>query len=122
MQIAHTKNLIVSQQIAVDLLGRDVGECLPTALRYQVLLEVGSGTVQKALRDLESVGAVRTRARGHQGTSILELRVDKLWALAGLGPITGVMPLSNSAELAGLATRLRSEFESLRINTSSSTL
>ncbi len=115
MQIVPTKNLIVSQRIAADLLGRNVGERLPTTLRYQELLEVGSGTVQKALRDLESVGAVQTRARGHQGTYILELCVDKLWAIAGLGPVTGVMPLPNSAEWAGLATGLRSEFEKLGI-------
>jgi len=115
MQIVPTKNLIVSQRIAADLLGRNVGERLPTTLRYQELLEVGSGTVQKALRDLESVGAVQTRARGHQGTYILELCMDKLWAIAGLGSVTGVMPLPNSAEWAGLATGLRSEFEKLRI-------
>ena len=115
MQIAPKKNFKASQQIAADLLGRDVGQRLPTTVRYQELLEVGSGTVQKALRDLESVGAVRTRARGHQGTYILELRVDKLWVLAGLGPVTGVMPLPNSAEWAGLATGLRAEFERLRI-------
>lgn len=115
MQIAPTKNITVSQRIATDLLGRKVGERLPTALRYQGLLEVGSGTVHKALRDLESAGAVRTRARGHQGTYILELRVDKLWAIAGLGSMTGVMPLPNSAEWAGLATGLRSEFERLGI-------
>ncbi len=115
MQIAPKKNFKASQQIAADLLGRDVGQRLPTTVRYQELLEVGSGTVQKALRDLESVGAVRTRAQGHQGTYILELRVDKLWVLAGLGPVTGVMPLPNSAEWAGLATGLRSEFEKLGI-------
>jgi hypothetical protein len=102
---------MASQRIASDLLGRSVGERLPTALRYQELLEVGSGTVQKALRDLENVGAVQTQARGHQGTYILELCMDKLWAIAGLEPVTGVMPLPNSAEWAGLATGLRSEFE-----------
>jgi hypothetical protein len=106
---------MASQRIASDLLVRNVGERLPTALRYQELLEVGSGTVQKALRDLENVGAVQTQARGHQGTFILELRMDKLWAIAGLGSVTGVMPLPNSTEWAGLATGLRSEFEKLGV-------
>ena len=71
--------------------------------------------MQKALKELASVGAVRTRARGHQGTHIVELRTDKLWAIAGLGPVTGVMPLPNSTEWAGLATGLRSEFGRLGI-------
>ena len=115
MQIAPSKNLLAAQRIAADLLGRGVGERAPTALRYQELLGVGSGTVQKALKDLESVGAVRTRARGHQGTYIVDLHADKLWAIAGLGPVTGVMPLPNSTEWAGLATGLRSEFERLGI-------
>jgi hypothetical protein len=115
VRITPSKNALASQRIAADLLGRNVGERLPTALRYQELLGVGSGTVQKALKELASVGAVRTRARGHQGTYIVEVRVDKLWAIAGLGPVTGVMPLPNSTEWAGLATGLRSEFGRLGI-------
>lgn len=115
MRIAPSKNALASRQIAADLLGRSEGERLPTALRYQELLGVGSGTVQKALKELASVGAVRTRARGHQGTYIVELLADKLWAIAGLGPVTGVMPLPNSTEWAGLATGLRSEFRRLGI-------
>ncbi len=115
MRITPSKNALASQRIAADLLGRNAGERLPTALRYQELLGVGSGTVQKALKELASVGAVRTRARGHQGTYIVELRADKLWAIAGLGPVTGVMPLPNSTEWAGLATGLRSEFGRLGI-------
>jgi hypothetical protein len=115
VRISPSKNELAAQRIAVDLLGRGEGERLPAALRYQELLGVGSGTVQKALKDLASVGAVRTRARGHRGTYIVELRTDKLWAIAGLGPVTGVMPLPNSTEWAGLATGLRSEFERLGI-------
>lgn len=115
MRITPSKNALACQRIAADLLGRSAGERLPTALKYQELFGVGSGTVQRALKELASVGAVRTRARGHQGTYIVELRVDKLWAIAGLGPVTGVMPLPNSTEWAGLATGLRSEFGRLGI-------
>lgn len=115
MRIAPSKNALTSQRIAADLLGRSVGERLPTALWYQKLLGVGSGTVQRALKDLASTGAVTTQARGHRGTYIVELRTDKLWALADLGPVTGVMPLPNSTEWAGLATALRSEFGRLGI-------
>jgi hypothetical protein len=115
LRIVPSKNALASQRIATDLLGRAPGERLPTALQYQEQLGVGSGTVQKALRELADLGAVRTQARGHQGTYVVELRVDRLWAIAGLGPMTGVMPLPNSAEWAGLATGLRSEFGRLGI-------
>ena len=63
MQIAPSKNLLAAQRIAADLLGRGVGERAPTALRYQELLGVGSGTVQKALKDLEEPRQVRCRLR-----------------------------------------------------------
>lgn len=101
--------------LARDILGRAVGDRLPTSLQWQDLLGVGSGTVQKALRVLESAGAVTLRARGHQGRFIVKRHVGRLWAIGGLGHVTGALPLPDSPEGSGLATGLRDQFDGLGI-------
>lgn len=115
LDISFSKNQRTVQLLARDVLQREVGERLPTSLQYQEILGVGSGTVQKGLRVLESAGAIKLRARGAQGTFLLERRVGPLWAIAGLGHVTGTAPLPDSGESAGLASGLRNEFDELGI-------
>jgi hypothetical protein len=110
-----SRNLIAVQLLAKDLLTRVQGERVPTALQYQQLTGVGSGTVQKALRTLQSSGAVSLRARGHAGTLLVRMNLPKLWALAALGAPTGVLPIPTSPELMGLAQALRLELRRLGI-------
>lgn len=101
--------------LARDILGRIVGDRLPTSLQWQELLGVGSGTVQKAMRVLEGADAVTFRARGHQGRFIVKRHVGRLWAIGGLGHVTGALPLPESPEGSGLATGLRDQFDALGI-------
>jgi hypothetical protein len=115
MTIAGSSNQRAVQMLARDILGRAVGDRLPTSLQWQDLLGVGSGTVQKALRVLESAGAVTLRARGHQGRFIVKRHVGRLWAIGGLGHVTGALPLPDSPEGSGLATGLRDQFDGLGI-------
>ena len=103
------------QLAARDLLTRGQGDRIPTALQYQQLTGVGSGTVQKALRTLQSTGAVRLRSRGHAGTILVQMDLPKLWALAALGAPTAVLPVPTSPELMGLARGLRLELRRLGI-------
>jgi hypothetical protein len=114
-EIAYSRNQVAVRLLARDILCREVGERLPTALQYQELIEVGSGTVQKALRVLQSAGAVALRARGHQGTFIVERHVGPLWAIAGLGAAIGVLPLTDCTEGWGLAAGLREQFDALGV-------
>ena len=66
--VGVSRNLMTVQLVARDLLTRGPGDRIPTALQYQHLTGVGSGTVQKALRTLQSTGAVSLRSRGrHPG-------------------------------------------------------
>lgn len=113
--IAYSRNQIAVRLLARDIVCREVGQRLPTALQYQELIEVGSGTVQKALRVLQNAGAVALRARGHQGTFIVERNVGPLWAIAGLGAAIGVLPLTDCTEGWGLAAGLREQFDALGI-------
>lgn len=115
MEVGVSKNLVAVQLVARDLLTRVRGERIPTALQYQQLIGVGSGTVQKALRTLESTGAVSLRSRGHVGTILVSVDLPKLWALAALGAPTAVLPVPTSPELMGLARALRLELRRLGI-------
>ena len=115
LDVALSSNQRAVQMLARDVLGRVVGDRLPTSLQWQELLGVGSGTVQKGLRVLESAGAVTLRARGHQGTYIVNRHVGRLWAIGGLGHVTGALPLPDSPEGSGLAAGLRAQFDGLGI-------
>lgn len=103
------------QLVARDLLTCGQGDRIPTALQYQQLTGVGSGTVQKALRTLQSTGAVSLRSRGHAGTILVQTDLPKLWALAALGAPTAVLPVPMSPEQMGLARGLRLELRRLGI-------
>ena len=115
VDVALSSNQRAVQVLARDVLGHVVGDRLPTSLQWQELLGVGSGTVQKGLRVLESAGAVTLRARGHQGTFIVARHVGRLWAIGGLGHVTGALPLPGSPEGSGLAAGLRAQFGGLGI-------
>ena len=114
-ELGVSKNLLAIQLVSRDLLTRVQGERIPTALQYQHLTGVGSGTVQKALRTLQSVGAVDLQSRGHTGTYLLNVELPKLWAMAAIGAPTAVLPIPTSPELMGLARALRLEFRRLGI-------
>jgi hypothetical protein len=114
-EVGMSKNLMAVQLVARDLLTRMQGERIPTALQYQQLTGVGSGTVQKALRTLQGTGAVSLRSRGHAGTLLVRMDLPKLWALAALGAPTAVLPVPTSPELMGLARALRLELKRLGI-------
>jgi hypothetical protein len=115
IELGGSKNLRVIQLVARDLLIRVEGERIPTALHYQRLTGAGSGTVQKALRTLQSAGAVTLQSRGHTGTYLMEVDLPKLWALATIGAPTAVLPVPSSLELMGLARALRMELRRLGI-------
>lgn len=112
---AFSRNQVAVQLLARDILCREIGERMNTSIQYQELTEVGSGTVQKALRLLENAGAVSLQARGHQGTFVVDRHVGLLWAIAGLGAVTGVLPLTDCTEGWGLAAGLREQFDGLGI-------
>lgn len=93
-------------ELARDIIRLGVGGRLPTALQYQERLDVGSGTVQKALRQLQQAGAVRLRARGHRGTFVSELDLGVLWRMAELDPLHVLFPPAGPVEGTGLAAGL----------------
>lgn len=73
--------------ITLGLSGR-----LPTTSWFQEVLEIGSGTVQKALQELKKSGAVTLVSRGHQGTFVVSWNFPLLWSAARIPPVHMLLP------------------------------
>ncbi|WP_238988876.1 GntR family transcriptional regulator YhfZ [Calorimonas adulescens] len=106
-----TKNGIAVLRLARELISLRPGQRIETVGDYADKLDLGRGTIQSALKYLEDSGAVKLDARGHLGTYIESIEYKKLWEVAGLRSITGVMPLPYSRRYEGLATGLYKTFE-----------
>jgi hypothetical protein len=100
------KNGLICREIARDVIGLEPGTRIRTTSEYARLLRAGQGTVQKAFKTLEDMGAVEIETRGHRGTYLNRKDLGRLWAISGLGTVTGMMPLPDSGEFEGIATAL----------------
>ncbi|MTH45275.1 YhfZ family protein [Intestinirhabdus alba] len=87
--------------ITLGLSGR-----LPTTSWFQEVLEIGSGTVQKALQELKKSGAVTLVSRGHQGTFVVAWNFALLWSAARIPPVHMLLPPRGSLEATQVASAL----------------
>lgn len=101
--------------IALALLGLSTGATLPRTLDLARSARVGNGTVQGALESLEADGAITTSAHGSLGRRLIASDAASLWKHSGRGALTGVLPLPESREFAGLATGISAESDSAGI-------
>lgn len=97
------------RKLAEEIIWREPGEQVPTVAELARKFDVGHGTVQRALRTLEGMGAVRLEARGHLGTYILEKDMRRLWEAAGTAVLLGGLPLPVKARVRTLAELLQGE-------------
>lgn len=101
------------ESVANDVLSRQSGDQIKTMAEYQRDVGVGSGTVQKALIFLESVGAVSLSRHGHQGTRIVELDRRALWRFTGRGQVRIVSTLPGAIDAFGLNKGLEKHFSAV---------
>jgi hypothetical protein len=94
------------EAIARDVIRLGISGRLPTTLQYQERLGIGSGTVQRALRELQGEGAMSVVSKGHQGTFITALDGPKLWRAAGLQPVHLLLPPYGPPESRRVARNL----------------
>lgn len=92
--------------LANAALSLPLGAQVPTTTELARLAGTGAGTVQAALRTLELSGAIRTSSHGSSGRRLTAKVLPDLWAASGRGVLTGVLPLPDTREFAGLATGL----------------
>jgi len=110
-----SKNGEVTMGLAREFIGYNVGDRIKTIEEYADNFGTGRGTIQSAIKFLRDEGAINLESRGHLGTFILSMDYKKLWNIADLGTIVGVMPLPYSKRYEGLATGLYKAFEDAHI-------
>lgn len=106
-----SKSETARRGVAEAYLAPDVRERVPTTPALADQLGVSLGTVHAAITGLEHDGLITTTARGPKGRWLVERDVLGLWDASGRGAPTGVLPLPESGEMAGLATALKSASE-----------
>lgn len=95
--------------VAYALLGVPAGGRIPRTLDLASRAQVGNGTIQAALSSLESEGAIVTSAHGASGRRLVSSDLTALWRHSELGALSGVIPLPESREFAGIATAISAE-------------
>jgi hypothetical protein len=106
-----SKSETARRGVAEAYLAPDLGERVPTTPALADRLGVSLGTVHAAITGLEQEGLIATTARGPKGRWLVERDVLGLWEASGRGAPTGVLPLPESREMAGLATALKAASE-----------
>ncbi|QNO13434.1 transporter substrate-binding domain-containing protein [Alkalicella caledoniensis] len=110
-----SKNGIAIMSLAREMLMLDIGDRTKTVDQYTETFGLGRGTIQLALKFLQTENAIKLESRGHLGTYIVAIDYKKLWILADIGTIIGVMPLPYTKRYEGLATGLYKSFENADI-------
>lgn len=110
-----TPPLDVRQRLARILLGREVGQRIPTVQDLQATTQVGTGTVIKALRSLEGSGAVSLSSHGHQGTVVAQRNVGLLWNEARLGNFVLATPPPGPIEQYGIVESIQTTLNRMNI-------
>lgn len=113
VELMSSSNQTALQQLARDLIDRPPGSRMATTVQYQNELQVGSGTIQKALGILESSRAVSLRKRGHQGTFVTERDFGLLWNIAHFGEVRVVLAPPGPIDGFGLASGIGAELDRL---------
>jgi len=105
----------VRAHVAQVLLAREVGQRIPTVQELQASTGAGTGTVVKALRNLQDSGAVTLTARGHQGTIVTGREVGRLWNAAALGNFRLILPPQGPVEQQGILEVIQTALQEIGV-------
>lgn len=103
-KMLYSKNGLSTRELARMFIPFQVGERIPTVTTINEQTKVARGTIQNAMKLLQSCGAITVEARGHLGSFLIKKDMQKLLQIAGINAIVGVMPLPYSKRYEGFAT------------------
>jgi hypothetical protein len=101
--------------VSLDILHAGIGGRLTPSIQLQEKLEVGSGTVQKALQEISESGGVVLRVKGHQGTIIVDFNPAILWKIAQLEPLRISLTPPGAKELGALSFGIKNQLRKVGI-------
>ena len=105
------KNGIVSMTLAKIIIQLKVGDRIPTFSELSEQTNVARGTLQNAMKLLQTTHAITLESRGHMGTFLTNRNMKTLLEFANIFSLVGVMPLPYSKHYEGLATGIISAME-----------
>lgn len=103
-KMLFSKNGLSTRQLAQMLIPVQEGERIPTVTEIHEETQLARGTIQNAIKLLQSSGAITLEARGHLGSYLVKKDMQILLQIAGVNTIVGVMPLPYSKRYEGFAT------------------
>lgn len=112
---AHSPHRRATAQIASTALATPLGDRLPNITELRETVQVGTGTVQTVLRQLQEQGAMSLDTQKRRGTFLVAKDIGALWRASGASVLNIVMPLPSAWEFLGLSAGLQAEFERLGI-------
>ena len=95
-----TATLILSR----EFLKYREGERIPTITEFASKMNLARGTIQNALKNLISSGAIKISSKGHLGSYLESKDTAILMEYAGISSLVGTMPLPYSRRYEGLAS------------------
>lgn len=101
--------------LATDALAVGVGGTLPTNQEYSATRGLANGTIQRALNELRSDGALDVVSRGHMGRVVTSLGVAAAWRAALLPPVRLLLPPAGPVEVTALQQVLAESLSELGI-------
>lgn len=103
-KMLYSKNGLSTRELARMFIPFQVGERIPTVTAIHEHTKAARGTIQNAMKLLQSCGAITLEARGHLGSFLIKKDMQILLEIAGINAIVGVMPLPYSKRYEGFAT------------------
>ena len=101
--------------IAKAFLEINIGDRMDSIPEYSKKFELSVGTIQKGIKFLEDEKMVTLERKGHMGTTVKNIKYEKLLNYAGISTVVCVMPLPYSKRYEGLATGLKKCFSDKKI-------
>src|SRR5690625_3471119 len=109
MDNLYSKRGITIKKLAEKLLIYEIGDKIPKIEDLSKILNVGRGTVQDALKNLQQFDCIEIESKGHLGSFVKKKNFKKLLNFAGVEQINAVLPLPYSKKYEGIATGLSLE-------------
>lgn len=103
-KMLFSKNGLSTRELAQMFIPIQEGERIPTVTAIHEETQLARGTIQNAIKLLQSSGAIILEARGHLGSFLVKKDMQILLQIAGVHTIVGVMPLPYSKRYEGFAT------------------
>jgi biotin operon repressor len=101
-----SKNGYAIVKLSQEFLRYSIGDRIPTVSQLTDKLEIARGTIETAMKTLQSNDALYIESRGHLGSYLTKKNTHILLQYAGINSLVGAMPLPYSKKYEGLATGL----------------